>query len=242
MQGVMDEKRRTNAFVGSPVERIEDLRLLKGRGQYVDDLTRAGLLHAVILRSQVAHGHIRSIDAAAARARPGVVAVITAADIGASVPTIPLRQEPLPALLQYEQPVIAHRKVRYVGEPVAVVVAESAALAEDALEAIVVDIEPLPAVADRATARKGDALLIEESGTNIASTITAVRGDIEVAFREAAYTRRETFKVQRHSAVPMEPRGLLAEWDATTEQMTVSGAAKVPFPNRRMLAKMLSVP
>jgi carbon-monoxide dehydrogenase large subunit len=237
----MDQTRRTNAFVGSPVERIEDMRLLKGRGQYVDDLTRAGLLHAVILRSQVAHGRIRAIDVAAARARPGVVAVITAADIGA-LPTIPLRQEPLPALQQYQQPVIAHRKVRYVGEPLAVVVAESAALAEDALEAILVDIEPLPAVADRAAARQGDVLLFEESRTNIASTITAVRGDIAVAFRDAAYTRRETFKVQRHSAVPLEPRGLLAEWDAARAQMTVSGAAKVPFPNRRMLAKMLDLP
>ena len=124
----MESTRRTNAFVGSPVERIEDLRLLRGRGQYVDDLAPEGLLHAVILRSAVAHGRIRSIDAAAALARPGVVAVITAADIGAAVPTIPLRQEPLPALRQYEQPVIAHRKVRYVGEPLAVVLAESAAL------------------------------------------------------------------------------------------------------------------
>jgi carbon-monoxide dehydrogenase large subunit len=238
----MEQTRKSNAFVGSPVERVEDLRLLKGCGQYVDDLTRPGLLHAVILRSQVAHGHIRSIDTAAARARPGVVAVITAAEIGTAVPTIPLRQEPLPALRQYEQPVIAHRKVRYVGEPIAVVVAASAALAEDALEAILVDIAPLPAVADRAAARNGDVLLFEEAGTNIASTITAVRGDIEVAFREAAYTRREQFTVQRHSAVPMEPRGLLAEWDAARGQMTVSGAAKVPFPNRRMLAKMLDLP
>src|SRR5580692_2995303 len=222
MQGVMDEKRRTNAFVGSPVERIEDLRFLRGRGQYVDDLTRERLLHAVILRSQVAHGRIRSIDATAARARPGIVAVITAADVGASVPTIPLRQEPLPALRQYEQPVIAHRKVRYVGEPIAVVVAESAALAEDALEAILVDIEPLAAVADRAAARDGDVLLFEESGTNLASTITAVRGDIALAFRTAAYTRRERFTVQRHSAVPMEPRGLLAEWYPALARMTVS--------------------
>src|ERR1700686_1400106 len=207
-----------NAFIGNPIERREDFRFLTGRGQYVDDLTLDGVLHAAILRSQVAHGRIRAIDVAAARTRPGVVAVITAADIG-GVPTIPLRQEPLPALQQYQQPVIGDRKVRYVGEPLAVVVADSAALAEDALEAILVDIEPLPAVADRAAARRGDVLLFEESRTNIASTITAVRGDIEVAFRLAAYTRRETFKVQRHSAVPMEPRGLLAEWDATQERM-----------------------
>jgi carbon-monoxide dehydrogenase large subunit len=238
----MEAPRRRNNFVGSPVERIEDLRLLTGRGRYVDDLAPAGLLHAVVLRSAVAHGRIRSIDTQAARARLGVVAVITAADIGDVLPTIPLRQEPLPALRQYEQPVIAQHKVRYVGEPLALVVAESAALAEDALEAIRVDIEPLPAVADRERARADDVLLFEASGTNRASTMTAVRGVVELAFRDAPYVRRERFKVQRHSAVPMEPRGLLAEWDAAAQRLTVSGAAKVAFPNRRMLAKMLSLP
>jgi carbon-monoxide dehydrogenase large subunit len=237
----MEQVRKTNAFVGSPIERIEDLRLLTGRGRYVDDLAPDGLLHAVVLRSAVAHGVIRAIDAGAAQGRRGVAAVITAADIG-SVPRIPLRQEPLPALQQYQQPVIADRKVRYVGEPVAVVVAESASLAEDALEAIRVDIEPLPVVADRTHAALGDALLFEESGTNIASVITAVRGDVGPAFRDAPYRRRERLTVQRHSAVPMEPRGLLAEWNAEAGRMTVSGAAKVPFPNRRMLAKMLGLP
>jgi carbon-monoxide dehydrogenase large subunit len=237
----MDEKRR-NAFVGSPVERIEDLRFLRGRGQYVDDLTREGMLHAAILRSQVAHGAIRAIDVSAARARPGVVAVITAADIGESIPTIPLRQEPLPALRAYQQPVIAHDKVRYVGEPIAVVVADSAALAEDALEAIRVEIEPLAPIADRDAARRNDVLLFEATGTNVASTVTAVRGDVEKAFSQAPYVRRERFKVQRHAAVPMEPRGLLAEWDQERRKLTVSGAAKVPFPNRRMLAQMLALP
>ncbi len=237
----MEHERKTNAFVGSPVERIEDLRFLRGRGQYVDDLTREGLLHAVILRSSVAHGRIRSIDAAAARARPGVRAVITAADIGDPMPTIPMRQEPLPALRQYEQPVIAQSKVRYVGEPLAVVVAESAALAEDALDAILVDIESLPAVADRDAARRGDSILFEAAGTNLASTMTAVRGDAGEAFKTAPYVRRERFKVQRHAAVPMEPRGLLAQWDAGEERLTVSGAAKVAFHNRRLLAKMLGL-
>src|SRR5947209_16387519 len=97
----MEHERKPNAYVGSPVERIEDFRFLKGRGQYVDDLTRDGLLHAVILRSSVAHGRIRSIDTGAARARPGVHAIITAADIGDPVPVIPMRQEPLPALKLY---------------------------------------------------------------------------------------------------------------------------------------------
>jgi carbon-monoxide dehydrogenase large subunit len=237
----MDEKRR-NVFVGSPVERIEDLRFLRGRGRYIDDLTRDNLLHAVILRSQVAHGVIRAIDASAARALRGIVAVITAADIGEKIPTIPLRQEPLPALRAYQQPVIAHDKVRYVGEPLAVVVARSPAMAEDALDAIRLEIEPLEAIADRSAARKDEVLLFEATGTNLASTVTAVRGDAEKAFAQAPYVRRERFKVQRHAAVPMEPRGLLAEWDAAQQRLTVSGAAKVPFPNRRMLAQMLSVP
>ena len=137
----MEQKRSLNTFVGSPVERIEDLRLLRGRGQFVDDLAPEGLLHAAILRSPVAHGRIRSIDTAAARAKPGVFAVITASDIGGQVPVIPMRQEALSALRFYLQPVIAQHKVRYVGEPVAMVVAQSPALAEDALELIGLDVE-----------------------------------------------------------------------------------------------------
>jgi carbon-monoxide dehydrogenase large subunit len=238
----MEQKLSLNTFVGSPVERIEDLRLLRGRGQFVDDLAPEGLLHAAILRSPVAHGRIRSIDTAAARARSGVLAVITASDIGGEVPFIPMRQEALPALRFYLQPVIALHKVRYVGEPVAMVVAQSAALAEDALEFIGLDIEALPAAASRDAAHKDEVILFEQAGTNIATTITAVRGDVDKAFRDAPYVRREHFKVQRHAAVPMETRGLLAQWDKAKEQLSVSGAAKVPFPNRRMLAKMMGLP
>lgn len=150
-------------FVGTPVERIEDLRLLRGRGQFVDDLHCEGMLHAAILRSSVAHGRIRSIDFAAARAIPGVRGIFTAEDVvqtsNGSVPTVPLRVAPLPQLVPFEQPVIAHTKVRYVGEPIAVVVADSVALAEDALDAIVLDIEPLPAVADRNVSARNDVQL-----------------------------------------------------------------------------------
>ncbi len=230
--------RPANAFIGSPVERVEDLRFLRGRGIYVDDVTRPGLLHAVILRSSIAHGRIVAIDAAAARQRPGVHAVITATDIG-TVPTIPLRQEQLDVFTPFEQPVIATGKVRYVGEPVAVIVADSAALAEDAAEAVVVDIAPLPAVADRAAAEAG-APLFDTTGSNLAGTLTAVKGDADAAFRDAAYVRREVFQVQRHTAVPMELRGIIAEWEGG--RLTVHGAAKVPFPNRRILAKQLGVP
>jgi carbon-monoxide dehydrogenase large subunit len=233
--------RTRNTFIGSPVERIEDLRFLRGKGIYVDDLEPDGLLHAVILRSPVAHGRIRSIDTAAARARPGVRAVITAADVGETIPRIPLRQEPLPSLVRFEQPVIAHGKVRYVGEPIAVVVADSAAIAEDALDAIVLDIESLPAVADWRLSAKEDVLLFEENGTNRLIDLTGMLGDADAAFRDAPYTRRERFRVQRHTAVMMETRGLLAEWDSGTGRLKVSGAVKVPFAIRKVLSKQLGL-
>jgi carbon-monoxide dehydrogenase large subunit len=238
----MDQERRTNVFIGSAIERIEDVRLLRGRGQFVDDLARENLLHAVILRSSVAHGRIRSIDAAAGRARRGVHTVITAAEIGAAIPTIPLRQDSSPAFQPFEQPVIAHEKIRYVGEPIAVVLAESAAAAEDALDAITVIIDPLPAVVTSAAAMTDDNLLFETARTNRALTLTGVRGDADGAFTGAAYVRRERFAVQRHGAVPMEPRGLLAEWDAARGLLTVFGAAKVAFLNRRILAKQMQLP
>jgi carbon-monoxide dehydrogenase large subunit len=233
----VERKRPPNSFVGSPIERIEDLRFLRGKGQYVDDISPPGLLHAVILRSSIAHGRIRGIDRAAALALPGVRAVITAADIG-TIPTIPLRQEQLAAFKPFEQPVIATGKVRYVGEPVAVVMADTAAIAEDAAEAIAIDIEALPAVADRAAAESGSIALFENA-PNLAGTLTAVKGDADAAFRAAAYVRRENFKVQRHTAVPMEPRGFVAEW--SDGRLTLFGAAKVPFPNRRILAKQMGL-
>ena len=233
--------RKPNSLVGSPVERIEDLRFLRGRGQYVDDIVRDGLLHAAILRSSMAHGRIRSIDTTAALARTGVHAVITAADVLAAlgaVPAIPLRQEQMPAFKPFEQPAIAHGKVRYVGEPIAVVVADSAAAAEDALEAIELDIESLPAAAGpHATG----ALLVDGTTSNCAATLTALRGDADAAFKDAPYVRRERFRVQRHTAVPMEARGLLAEWDASRGHLTVYGAAKVAFAVRRILAAQFSL-
>jgi carbon-monoxide dehydrogenase large subunit len=232
---------RPNSLIGSPVERIEDLRFLRGRGQYVADLALPGMLHAVVLRSPFAHGRIRSIDASAARLSPGVHAVFTAADIGPEVPVIPLRQEVTSDFQRFQQPVIAGDKVRYVGEPIAIVIAETQGQAEDALEAVAVDIELLPAVADRAGARAGTSLLFDQAGTNIAGTLTALRGDAEAAFATAPYRRRERFEVQRHTGVPMETRGLLAHWDDARGHLTVYGAAKTPFVNRRTLAAQLGM-
>jgi len=233
--------RATNSFVGSPIERVEDLRFLRGRGQYVDDLTREGLLHAAILRSAVAHGRIRSIDVSAARALRGVHAVITAAELGPKPPVIPVRLQPLPILEPFHQPVIAADRVRYVGEPVAIVVAESPALAEDALDLIGLEIDPLPVVADRHVSAKNEVLLFEDHGSNLAIEYRAERGNADAAFHAADFVRRESFGVQRHTAVMMEPRGVMAEWDPAQGKLIVSGASKVPFFNRRILAKQMGL-
>ena len=161
--------RNVNTFIGSPVERTEDLRFLRGRGQYVDDLSAPGQWHAPIVRSQIAHGRIRAIDAGAALAMPGVRAVLTAADVDKPIPTIPFRR-PNPTIAPYAQPVIAVEVVRYVGEPLAIVIAEAAELAEDAVAAVVCDIEPLPPVIDRRAAARGDVLLFPGTDTNRASS------------------------------------------------------------------------
>jgi carbon-monoxide dehydrogenase large subunit len=230
-----------NALIGSAVERVEDLRFVTGRGCFVGDLATEGLRHAAILRSPVAHARLRGIIADAARALPGVAAVITASDLGAGVPFIPLRQHAVPEGEFYRQPVIAADKLRYVGEPVAVVVADSPAVAEDALELIRLDIEELPVIADHVAAAQDRCLLFEAAGTNRATVFSARLGDAAAAFAAADYTRRERFKVQRHTALPMEPRGLLAEWNAEAARLTVYGAAKVAFFNRRTLADMLGL-
>src|ERR1700694_1874215 len=166
-----------NSYVGTPVKRLEDFRFLTGRGQYVGDLKRENLLHAVILRSPIAHGVIVALDTTRARALPGVRTVITAADIGTPAPRIPMREKPMQELLRCEQPVIAEGRVRYAGEPVAVVVAESAERAEDALQAIELSLDSLPAVMDGRA--KNRPLLFDDIENNIATTMKAVRGDAE---------------------------------------------------------------
>ena len=222
------------------MQRVEDERLLKGEGQYVADLRREGMLHAAVLRSPVAHGALKKIDAGKAKAMAGVHAVITAADVERAlgrVPKIPMRQDAVDSVVPFLQPVIAQHKVRYVGEPVAVVVADSSAQAEDALDAITLDIDALPVVTDTEdTAVR----LFDEQPANCALVLAGVRGDVEAAFANAPYRRRERFKVHRHSAVPMETRGVIAQWDGG--KLTVWGATKAPFLCRRILAPLFGVP
>src|SRR3984893_12278779 len=230
---------RPNTYVGAPIERVEDLRFLRGRGCYLDDSFRSGQWHASFVRSPFAHGTIRGIDTRAALPMRGVRAVITGVDIGPEIPIIPFRR-PNPTIAPYAQPVIATTVVRYVGEPVVMVLADEPELAEDAALAVELDIAPLQVVADRRTSVAGDTLLFPGTASNRATTFTPAIGDVEAAFRDAPYTRRESFRVQRQTAFPMETRGLLAEGDG--ERLTMSGAAELPFFNRRTFAAMMGLP
>jgi len=230
-----------NTFIGAPMERREDLRFLRGRGEYVDDVAMPGLLYAVILRSSVAHGRLVSIDASAALKVPGVHSVITGADMPGGPPIIPMRLQPLPEFKPFEQPVIVHDKVRYVGEPIAVILAASVAIGEDALGAIAVEIEDLPAVADWQTAAKNQSVLFEKPGTNRSLVFQARKGDADAVFADAPYTRREYFRTGRHYGLTMEPRGVMATWDDAKTKLTIYGAAKVPFFNRRILAAQIGL-
>ncbi len=227
----------SNSYIGHPVHRVEDERFLRGRGQFTDDLSRAGEWYAAIVRSPVAHGRIIAIGTGRCPEMRGVHAVITGADLGDEMPVIPFRRRN-PTIAPFAQPVIARDRVRYAGEPVAMVLANSPERAQDAAAAIALDIEPLPVVLGRDTALAGAVRLFADAG-NCASTFTAQKGDAASAFRANARITRGSFGVQRMTAAPMEPRALLAEWDDAAQHLTMSGAAKLPFFNRRALAGMM---
>jgi aerobic carbon-monoxide dehydrogenase large subunit len=228
----LSEVKAGGPAIGQAMARVEDERLVQGQGRFADDLRRDDMLHAVVVRSPIAHGRLRGIDRAKAAKLPGVRLVLTAADVaGASngaVPKIPMRQDKKVSVEPYTQPVIALDQVRYVGEPVAVVLAETPAQAQDGADAVELDIETLPAVTDAAAGQ-------------CAVTVTAVRGDAGAAFANAPYTRKETMRTHRHTAMPLETRGLLAEWDPAGTRLRLSGAAKVPFMNRGILAKLFAM-
>ncbi len=230
-----------NRHIGEPIARLEDRRLLTGRGRYADDIHIEGMLHAALFRSSRAHGRIRQIDVAQAAALPGVAGVFTCYDFADFLKPIRSRIAAMPGFENFLQLPLATDKVRYVGEPMAVAVAASQHIAEDAVSLISAEIDELPVVLDWQAAANASPLIHERAGTNV-SSVQVSRGDADTAFRTAPYVRRETFSVHRHTAVPMETRGLVADWDAGRQQMTVSGITKVPFFNRTMLASMLDLP
>ena len=224
-------------FVGRSVPRLEDRLLLLGQGRFAADINFPGQWTMRVVRSPVAHGKILSIDARAALALPGVHAVWTHRDV-AHLPPIPFRLTGLKTLEPYRQPVLANEFVRYVGEPVAVVFAENAYLAEDAADLIEVSVEER-----RATLlATEDPDLYEhpcEKLTTEASVLQKAYGDIDAAFRGAHAVVALELSIGRHSGVPLETRGAIARYDEARDVLELHGAAKVPHWNRDTLAQML---
>lgn len=231
----------TRAYVGQAIPRVEDLRLLTGGGRYGADFDLPDQLHARIVRSQIAHGRIRTIDTSAAARHSGVVAVLTGADLPDV--RIPVRLFPTEHANQVLQAPLARDTVRYVGDPVAVVLASDPYVAEDAAETVTVDVDPLPVVLDALEAASQDSPPIHPAiESNVIDRLTISHGeDIDRVFDEAAVVVRRQFSVQRHGAVPLEPRCLLASYDGARSELTVWGAAKVKHFNRRILATLLGV-
>jgi carbon-monoxide dehydrogenase large subunit len=217
--------------VGAPVRRVEDPRLLRGQGRYLDDIALPGLLHAAFVRSLHAHARILGVDASAATRVPGMRGALTGRDL-------PARLEPLldaPDFAPTSWPALADGRVRFAGEPVAVVAAVSAYAAADACERVAVAYDPLPAIPDLdAALAPGAPRLHETPRANVLYAHRHGRGDVEDAFARAALVVRERFHHARCSAAPLEPRGLVARWEG--EALTVWASSQVPHVLRAALA------
>jgi aerobic carbon-monoxide dehydrogenase large subunit len=225
------------AHIGARIARREDPRLLVGAGRFVDDESRPGQLWLRVVRSTLAHGLLLSIDAAEALALHGVHSVLTGADL--DLPPIPVRVSPRASDLQpYLQPVLARDRVRYVGEPVAVVLAENPYLAEDGADLVDIDYQELPPVLDAQTASDAAPELFPGQPNEV-TAVTAEFGDAEAEFARAAHVIELEVTIGRQTAVPIEPRGLLAVWDEPTQSLDIWGATKVPHFNRRVIAGAL---
>ncbi|HYY60985.1 MAG TPA: molybdopterin cofactor-binding domain-containing protein, partial [Burkholderiales bacterium] len=215
-------------YIGRSLRRLEDRTLLLGRGQYAADLAAPGQLYMRVVRSQVAHGKLLAIDKSAARSHPGVQAVWTYEDVR-HVPPIGIRLTRVGGLESYQQTVLAKDHVRYVGEPVAVVFAEDPYTAEDAAELVRLEVEELPAQVSPLDAP--EAALVEKSYGDIAAALAAAHTVVELKVA-----------VGRHTGVPLETRGALADFDPQSGILTMKGAAKVPHYNRDQVARMLDLP
>jgi carbon-monoxide dehydrogenase large subunit len=228
-------------LVGTRVRRVEDRRFLTGRGAYVADYLPPRTLHTAFLRSEHAHARILAIDATAARASAGVVAVVTGAEM-ATLARAMVAASTMPGYKVTPVPALAAGVVRYVGEAVAAVVAESRYLAEDALERIAVEYEPLEVVADAEAALAADAPLVhEEAGTNLLVTREFARGSFDPP-PPADLIIKERFRFHRHAVVAIEPRGCIAEYNPGSGELTLHSATQCPGLVRSALALHLDLP
>jgi carbon-monoxide dehydrogenase large subunit len=236
------EPRGTTRYAGSRVPRVEDARLLTGHGTYTDDVTLPGTLHAAFVRSPFARARVRAIDTAAALALPGVHAVYTAADLNPGMKE-QWHTSMGPDALETPRPPLAEDEVRFVGDPVVLVVADSRYVAEDAAELVDVDYEPLTPVVDYVTAGDQPELVHEAHGSNVVEAMdSGPNEDLDAAFANAAHVVTETIYQQAYVPVPMEGRGILIDCNPSTGDITIWAATQAPHEVRLFCARLLGVP
>jgi len=233
-------------YFGERIKRNEDPRLLTGQGLYVDDVDLPNMLHAAFLRSPYAHAMINRIDVSQALQREGVVAIYTASDLGDYWKPGPLLVSPPPVagiiFNEKTQVPLAKDKVKFAGEPIAMVLAESRYIAEDALADMQVDYEPLDAVVDIEKALQPESVIIhEEIGSNVAAHIVQKKGDYDSAKKDAALIIKRRFKYEHGCAAAIENRGIVAEWDKRAGRLTVWDTTQAPVVIRNGLANMLGL-
>src|SRR5215469_831711 len=243
---------QSDRFVGRSMPRREDRRLLTGQGQFLADLSLPRMLHAIFVRSQVAHARIQSVDVARAAAMPGVVKVVTGADLLRIAPPVPGAQLSLPSKWRTQvqhtihlpqQPLLAVDKVRHVGEAIAVIIAESRHEAQDAAELVTADLEPLPPVVDAEIALKPETTLIhEEYQTNLIGEFVVEKGDATAALMNAPHKLHRRFYTHRYAGVPMECRGVISAYDPRTDSVTIWSSTQVVHWVRREAAAILRLP
>jgi carbon-monoxide dehydrogenase large subunit len=243
---------REMPFVGRSLPRREDHRLLTGRGQFIADLNLPHMLHAVFVRSPVAHARIGKVDLSRAASAPGVACVLSGADLLQLLPPVPDTQLSLPSkwttLVQHkfinpQQPLLAHDKVRHVGEAVAVIVAESRHAAEDAAQLVSLDLDHLPVVIDPEQAlRPGGPIIHEKFQTNLIGAFTIGKGEIEAALAHSPHKLKRRFYHHRYAAAPMECRGVVGVHDSRTDSVTIWSATQVVHWVRREAASVLRLP
>ncbi len=237
----------TKKFIGKRIVRNEDPQLLTGQAQFVDDVEIPGMLHAAFLRSDYAHARLLSIDVSKARQRPGVIAVFTAEDMGDDwQPGPPLVSPPPTAkdvvFYSRRQVPLVKDKVRHAGEAIAVVIAESRYIAEDAVEDIAVDLEPLEAVVDLEKAMEaGSPLVHDDLESNLAAHLFQNKGDYEEAKGKADLVIKRRIVIERGAASAMENRGIVAHWEEKSQHLTIWDTTQAPIPIRNGTAARLGL-
>jgi len=229
-------------YVGMPLKRKEDPRLIQGLGRYVDDVQLAGMHYAAFLRSPYAHAKIRSVDLSKARTAPGVVLALAGADVAGAIGPVPCAAQ-IPDMKAAPRPVLATDRVRFAGEAVAVVVASDRYAARDAIDLIEVEYEPLTPVVDPEKAlTKGSPVLHAGHANNAAYKWELEGGDLKAAFKSADKVIRQRILNQRLIPVPLEPRGALAEYRPGEQQLTLWSSTQIPHLLRTQIAAMLAIP